>query len=254
MLDEKLLNSILHVNQQKLLNGNFEKRAPGQIRMRQSNPAPTPRLHDRERISFSVYMMPEWNFLPEREFHSEPKPESTQSRKDKMKFVKKQRKNYDSTRALIGREVFFCMKVCKHGCDVKLLFYSRANHPSTNLKKWVENSTNLLYSPINSRSETLENLYKHAVYCFKREKPLFWKASFIVKLITHTSFVYKTARLVTLLISNLNKEFPFFSRKLFYKSKSGLVIKPRADGHDIVWCNVASVCSLSCMLLLRLGP
>ena len=90
MLDEKLLNSILHVNQQKLLNGNFEKRAPGQIRMRQSNPAPTPRLHDRERISFSVYMMPEWNFLPEREFHSEPKPESTQSRKDTMKFVKKQ--------------------------------------------------------------------------------------------------------------------------------------------------------------------
>ena len=38
MLDEKLLNSILHVNQQKLLNGNFEKRAPGQIRMRQSHP------------------------------------------------------------------------------------------------------------------------------------------------------------------------------------------------------------------------
>ena len=86
MLDEKLLNSILHVNQQKLLNGNFEKRAPGQIRMRQS----PPRLHDTERISFSVYMIPEWNFLPEREFHSEPKPESTQSRKDTMKFVKKQ--------------------------------------------------------------------------------------------------------------------------------------------------------------------
>ena len=89
MLDEKLLNSILHINQQKLLNGNFEKRAPGLIRMRQS-PSPPPRLHDTERISFSVYMIPEWNFLPEREFHSEPKPESTQSRKDTMKFVKKQ--------------------------------------------------------------------------------------------------------------------------------------------------------------------
>ena len=93
MLHEKLLNSILHVNQQKLLNGNFEKRAPGQIRMRQfPPPPPTPRLHDTERISFSVYMMPEWNFLPEREFHSEPKPESTQSRKDTMKFVKKNNK------------------------------------------------------------------------------------------------------------------------------------------------------------------
>ena len=41
MLYEKLLNSVLHVNQQKLLNGNFEKRAPGQIRMRQS-PSPPP--------------------------------------------------------------------------------------------------------------------------------------------------------------------------------------------------------------------
>ena len=41
MLYEKLLNSILHVNQQKLLNGNFEKRAPGLIRMRQS-PSPPP--------------------------------------------------------------------------------------------------------------------------------------------------------------------------------------------------------------------
>ena len=70
MLDEKLLNFILHVNQQKLLNGNFEKRAPGQIRMRQSPPPPRPQttrygtnllfsLHDarmkfptRTRISF----------------------------------------------------------------------------------------------------------------------------------------------------------------------------------------------------------
>ena len=183
-------------------------------------------------------MIPEWNFLPEREFHSEPKPESTQSRKDTMKFVQKQQKKKTRiVRAWLAERCVFAWKsvnmVVTSSC-----FSIRANHPSTNLKKWVENSTNLLYSPINSRSETLENLYKHAVYCFKREKPLFWKASFIVKLITHTSFVYKTARLVTLLISNLNKEFPFFSRKLFYKSKSGLVIKPRADGHDIVGCNM----------------
>ena len=127
-------------------------------------------------------------------------------------------------------------------------------------KKWVENSTNLLYSLINSRAETLENLYKHAVSIVFRlnisseKKPyfgkhLYWKTDYAWKL-----RVQDCATCVTLLISNLNKEFAFFSRKLFYKRKSGLVIKPRADGHDIVWCNVASVCSLSCMLLLRLGP
>ena len=28
-----------------------------------------------------------------------------------------------------------CMRVCKHGCDVKMFYISRANHVSTNLKK-----------------------------------------------------------------------------------------------------------------------
>ena len=28
-----------------------------------------------------------------------------------------------------------CMRVCKHGCDVKMFCFSRANHASTNLKK-----------------------------------------------------------------------------------------------------------------------
>ena len=128
-------------------------------------PLPTPRLHDTERISFSVYMIPEWNFLPEREFHSEPKPESTQSRKDTMKFVKKQQQQQKTriVRAFwLAERCVFAWKsvnmVVTSSC-----FSIRANHPSTNLKKWVENSTNLLYSPINSRSETLENLYKHAV-------------------------------------------------------------------------------------------
>ena len=53
---------------------------------------------------------------------------------------------------------------------------------------------------------------------------VFWKASFFGKqgLITHTSFVYKTSRLVRifLLISALNKRvLPFFSGKLFHKSR-----------------------------------
>ena len=28
------------------------------------------------------------------------------------------------------------MRVCKHGCDVKMVYFSRANHASTNLKKF----------------------------------------------------------------------------------------------------------------------
>ena len=73
-------------------------------------PIPPPRLHDTERISFSVYMMPEWNFLPEREFHSEPKPESTQSRKDTMKFVKKQKKTRIVRALWLAERCFFAWK------------------------------------------------------------------------------------------------------------------------------------------------
>ena len=46
------------------------------------------------------------------------------------------------------------MRVCRHGCDVKMFWFSRANHASTNLKTfWVENSTSLLYLPIPSSAE-----------------------------------------------------------------------------------------------------
>ena len=42
------------------------------------------------------------------------------------------------------------MRVCKHGCDVKMFCFSRANHVSTNLKKVAR----LLYSPIPLSAET----------------------------------------------------------------------------------------------------
>ena len=38
-------------------------------------------------------------------------------------------------RALWLAERRVCMRVCKHGCDVKMFYFSRANHASTNLKK-----------------------------------------------------------------------------------------------------------------------
>ena len=48
-----------------------------------------------------------------------------------------------------------CMRICKHGCGVKLFGFSCANHASTNLKSFrVQNSTSLLYLPIPSSAKT----------------------------------------------------------------------------------------------------
>ena len=58
-------------------------------------------------------------------------------------------------RALWLAERCVCVRVCKHGCDIKLFFSSRANYANTNLKRfWVQNSTNLLYLPIPSTAKT----------------------------------------------------------------------------------------------------
>ena len=48
-------------------------------------------------------------------------------------------RNYKITkivRALWLAERSVCMRECKHGCGVKLFGFSRANHASTNLKKF----------------------------------------------------------------------------------------------------------------------
>ena len=61
MLDAKLLKSILHVKRQKV-NGRVFKREFRETGPRSDTHAPiAPRLHDTERSSFSVYMIPEWN-------------------------------------------------------------------------------------------------------------------------------------------------------------------------------------------------
>ena len=44
---------------------------------------------------------------------------------------------------LVERRV--CMRVCKHGCDVKMFCFSRANHASTNLKKVLSWKTRQVY-------------------------------------------------------------------------------------------------------------
>ena len=38
--------------------------------------------------------------------------------------------------ALCLAERNVCMRVCKHGCGVEMFYFSRADHSSTNLKKF----------------------------------------------------------------------------------------------------------------------
>ena len=158
MLDEKLLNSILHVNQQKLLNGNFEKRAPGQIRMRQS-PSPPPHYTIRNESPFQfTWYQNEISYQNENFIRSQNRNQLNPGKIQWNLLKNNNKKKTRIVRALwLAERCVFAWKsvnmVVTSSC-----FSIRANHPSTNLKKWVENSTNLLYSPINSRSETLENL------------------------------------------------------------------------------------------------
>ena len=70
-----------------------------------------------------------------------------------------------------------CMRVCKHGCDVKMFCFSRANH--------VQNSTSLLYLPIPLSAESWKSFTnKLCQFCFrlsrhfKLEKSVFWKHLF----------------------------------------------------------------------------
>ena len=73
-----------------------------------------------------------------------------------------------------------CMRVCKHGCDLKMFCFSKANHASANLKKFLSSKldkfTLFTHSFVGWK---LENLYKQAVsILFLREKQnIFWLTS-----------------------------------------------------------------------------
>ena len=79
------------------------------------------------------------------------------------------------------------MRVCKHGRGVKMLCFSRANHASTNLKKFSSSKLDkLLYLPIPSSAETWKIVTKKMwrffffrLSChFKRKSPYFGKHLF----------------------------------------------------------------------------
>ena len=97
-----------------------------------------------------------------------------------------------------------CIRVCKHGCDVKMFCFSRANHTSTNLKKAVEFKTRQVYF----------------IYPFlprlKLGKHLFAKQ----ELITLARLRVQDLQVVriSLFITAITKSFAFISGKLFYKS------------------------------------
>ena len=110
--------------------------------------------------------------------------------------------------------------------------FSRANHASTNFKKFLSWKTRQVYLiyPFPRRLKLGESLETCSVnffrlsWHFKREEPSFWKASFLQKqgLITRTSFVRKTSRLVriSLLISALNKRVLLFSLESYFKKSN----------------------------------
>ena len=100
-------------------------------------------------------------------------------------------------RALWLAERSVCMRVCKHGCSVKIMLcLSRANHASTNLKTFLSSKhdkfTLFTHSFV---GWNLENRYKEGVsiFCrlswhFQREKPVFWRHLFCK---TKTDYAYK---------------------------------------------------------------
>ena len=94
-----------------------------------------------------------------------------------------------------------CIRVCKHGCDVNMRCFSRANHTSTNLKKVVEFKTRQVYFiyPLLPR--------------LKLGKHLFAKQ----ELITLARLRVQDLQVVriSLFISAITKSFALFSLKLF---------------------------------------
>ena len=101
-------------------------------------------------------------------------------------------------RALWLAERSVCMRVCKHGCGVKMFCFSRANHASTNLKKFssskLDKFTLFTHSfvgwNLENRCEESVSIFFRLSWHFKREKSVFWKASFCK---TRTDYSCKTS-------------------------------------------------------------
>ena len=121
-----------------------------------------------------------------------------------------------------------CMRVCKHGCDVKMFCFSRANLASTNLKKFLSSKldkfTLFTHSFI---GWNLEHLYKQAVsilfslnLTFQARKIHILESIFLQNKnwLRVQTYVYTTLWLVriSLLINAIKRSFCVFLGKVFF--------------------------------------
>ena len=95
-----------------------------------------------------------------------------------------------------------CMRVCKHGCGVKMFCISRANHASTNLKKFssskLDKFTLITHSFV---GWNLENRYKKGVsiflrlsWQFKRENKFVYEKILLCSQLSLTKHLFKSVR------------------------------------------------------------
>ena len=107
--------------------------------------------------------------------------------------------NYKITkivRALWLAERRVCMRVCKHGCGVKMFCFSRANHASTNLKKVLSWKPRQVYfiHPFPRRLKLGKSLERCCVifffFFFFRLSWHFKRKQGLITLTSFVSFVY----------------------------------------------------------------
>ena len=135
--------------------------------------------------------------------------------------------NYKITkivRALWSAERRVCIRVCKHGCDIKMFCFWCANHASTNLKKVLSWKPRKVYfiHPFPRRLKLGKSLERCCVIFFFFFFRLSWHFKRKQGLITLTSFVsfvymqdFKTGKNF-FLISALNNRVWLFSRESYF--------------------------------------
>ena len=125
-----------------------------------------------------------------------------------------------------------CMRVCKHGCDVKMFCFSRAYHANMNLKKVLSRKPRQVYFiyPFPRRlklGKSLEtccvNFFFRFKWHFKQEKPVFWKISFLqnknwLRQYNLRAQDFATGKNLSFNHCSKQRSFAFFLGKLFYKS------------------------------------
>ena len=146
-------------------------------------------------------------------------------------------------RALWLAERRVCMRVCKHGCGVKMFCFSRANDASTNLKKVLSWKPRQVYfiHPFPRRLKLGKSLETCCVNIFfawadilSEKKPYFGKLLFYK---TRTDSAYKLRVQHFATGKNLSRVVLFFSGKLSRILPTPLVfISGYANTENVFYC------------------